>query len=60
MEVRIRETSHGGYIVEAGRRIEATRNPFGYGSLMPGFIAYRSEHADTLREAKQVAKRIAK
>lgn len=60
MEVRIRETSHGGYTVEAGYTAKAQHNPLGIGSIMPGFIAYRSEHADTLKEAKQIAKRITK
>lgn len=60
MEVRITESGHGGYMVEAGYTIETIRNPFGPGYIMPGFIAYRKEHAETLREAKQIAKRIAK
>ena len=60
MEVRIIETSRGDYMVEAGYTIETIRNPFGPGYIMPGFIAYRKEHAETLREAKQIAKRIAK
>ena len=60
MEVRITESGHGGYIVEAGYTIKTIQNPFGPGYIMPGFIAYRKEHAETLREAKQIAKRIEK
>ena len=60
MVVRIRESSHGGYMVELGEETKTTKNPLGCGSIMPGFLAYRSEHAYTLNEAKQIAKRLAK
>lgn len=60
MEIRIIETSRGDYMVEAGNRIESMPNPFGPGYIMPGLIVYRSSRADTLSEAKRIAKQITK
>ena len=54
MEKRIRESSHGGYVVEWGKPIEPQPNPFGgIGYLMPGFFVYKSSRYDTLEEAER-------
>lgn len=54
MEKRIRESSHGDYVVEWGKPIEPQPNPFGeIGYLMPGFFVYKSSRYDTLTEAEQ-------
>lgn len=59
MEVRIIESSHGGYNVQFGCEVKHQDNPFGIGQIMPAFIVYRSLHCDTLMEAEKVAETIA-
>lgn len=58
METRIRESSHGGYIVEKGLQhkggVEVGYMP---GCTMEAFIIYESAHYDTLEEAKKAANR---
>lgn len=58
MEIRIRESSHGGYVVEKGVQHEGGVE-VGYkpGCTMKAFIVYESAHYDTLEEAKKAANR---
>lgn len=60
MEVRIRKSGHGGYVVEKGIRNEGGVE-VGYkpGCTMPAFIVYASARYDTLAKAKKAAKRMA-
>lgn len=53
MEKRIRESSHGGYIVEFGKAIEEQPNPCGIGYIMPGFMVYKSIRCDSLKKAEE-------
>lgn len=58
MEIRIRKSSHGGYVVENGIQHEGGVE-VGYmpGCTMRTFIVYESAHYDTLEEAKKAASR---
>ena len=57
MQIRIRESAHVDYVVEVGKTIETQENPIGIGYIMPAFIVYKSSHHNTLKEAKEEAKR---
>lgn len=57
MQIRIRESAHGGYVVEVGKTLETQENPIGIGYIMPAFIVYKSSHHNTLKEAKEEAKK---
>lgn len=59
MNIRIRESSHGGYIVEKGIQHEGGVE-VGYkpGYTMNAFIVYESAHYDTFEEAKKAASRM--
>lgn len=60
MEIRIIESSHGGYIVEKGLQHEGGVE-VGYkpGCTMKAFIIYEMAHYDTLEEATKAADRMA-
>lgn len=53
MTWRIRESGHGGYIVESGNYHGGVRSPHGNGYTMPGFLVYQSARFDTMAKAKK-------
>lgn len=54
MEWRIRESSHGGYVVEKGMQHNGgVAVGFKPGTTMRAFIVYESAHCDTLKEAER-------
>ena len=53
LEKRIRESSHGGYVVEWGKPVESQPNPGGIGYIMPCFFTYEMSRYDTLEEAEK-------
>lgn len=58
MEWRIRESGHGGFVVEKGLQTEkCTPAPTGIGFIMPAFIVYESTHFDTRKQAEHYISR---
>ena len=53
MEKRIRESAHGGYVVEFGKPVQEQENPCGIGYIMPSFIVYKLARYDTLEQAQR-------
>jgi len=57
MEWRIRESSHGGWVVEKGMKIKSVEVEYKPGCYMPGFMVYEMSRFDTRKQAETFVKK---
>ena len=57
MEWRIRESSHGGWVVEKGMEIKSVEVEYKPGYYMPGFMVYEMSRFDTRKQAETFVKK---